>query len=132
MPASASSRPMNRPPTRAPSTLSSPPTMTTTSTDSPNTPMEDEMPPIAPTMIPETAAIMAEATQASENTRGTLMPMEYAAVGSDAVARRATPPRQNRNTSSTTAINTADTTAPQNTLGARNASPPMTGVLGKN
>ena len=61
---------------RAPSTLSSPPTMTTTSTDRPNTPMLDEMPPMEPTMIPETAAIMAETTQASENTRGTLMPTE--------------------------------------------------------
>ncbi len=34
------------------------------------------MPPIEPTMIPEIAASMAEATQASENTRGTLMPTE--------------------------------------------------------
>jgi hypothetical protein len=67
---------MNRPPTSAPSTLSSPPTMTTTSTDRPNTPMLDEMPPIEPTMIPEMAASMADATQASENTRGTLMPTE--------------------------------------------------------
>ena len=68
--------------------------MTTTSTDRPNTPMLEEMPPIEPTMIPEIAASMAEATQASENTRGTLMPTEYAAPWSLAVARSATPPRQ--------------------------------------
>src|SRR3990167_10604743 len=85
---------MHKPPMSAPSTLSSPPTITTTSTDRPNTPMLDEMPPIEPTMIPEMAASMAEATQASENTRGTLMPTEYAAAWSLAVARRATPPRQ--------------------------------------
>ncbi|MDT4872303.1 hypothetical protein FQZ97_1074790 [compost metagenome] len=67
---------MSTPPTSAPSTLSSPPTITTTSTDSPNTPIDDEMPPMAPTMMPATAAIMAEATQANENTRGTWMPIE--------------------------------------------------------
>ena len=121
---------MHKPPMSAPSTLSSPPTITTTSTDRPNTPMLDEMPPIEPTMIPEMAASMAEATQDSENTRGTLMPTEYAAAWSLAVARSATPPRQKRNTSSTAAMNSTAITAPQNTLGARKASPTMMGCVG--
>ncbi|MOA50040.1 hypothetical protein D3C78_1730090 [compost metagenome] len=66
---------MNTPPTSAPATLSSPPTITTTSTDRPNTPIDEEMPPMAPTITPDTAANAPAATHASENTRGTLMPI---------------------------------------------------------
>ena len=68
--------PTKTPPTSAPSTLSSPPKITTTSTDRPNTPIAEEMPPIEPTTMPATPAIAAAAIQASENTRGTLMPTE--------------------------------------------------------
>ncbi len=69
--------------------------MTTTSTDRPNTPMLEEMPPIEPTMIPEIAASMAEATQASENTRGHVDAHRVRRrPGQLAVARSATPPRQ--------------------------------------
>ena len=57
-----------------------------------------------PTTMPATPAITPAAAQASENTRGTLMPIEYAAAWSDAVARSATPPRQKRNSSSTAPI----------------------------
>src|SRR3990167_4127868 len=78
----------------------------------------------------ERAQHAAEPTQASENTRGTLMPTEYAAAWSLAVARRATQPRQKRNTTSTAAMNTTAINAPQNTLGARNASPTMMGCVG--
>ncbi|MCY1558754.1 hypothetical protein D9M68_957170 [compost metagenome] len=67
---------------------------------------------MAPTMMPAPAAIMDEATQASENTRGTWMPIEYAAAWSDAVARSATPPRQKRNSSSTSPISTTAISAP--------------------
>src|SRR5690625_249434 len=103
---------MATPATSAPSTLSSPPTMTTTRTDRPKIPMAGEMPPMAPTTTPATAAIMAATDQDRENTRGTLMPMEYAAGWSDAVARSATPPRQYRNTSSTAVIRMTVTMKP--------------------
>ena len=95
---------MITPPTSAPPMLSSPPRITTGKVRSPMAPSCGLMPPMIPTTIPATAAVIAARLQESEKMRRMSMPIPKAAIWSSAVARMATPVRVKRKPSPTSTM----------------------------